>query len=56
MLFRSTHELDIARYCLRMVIMRDGRIVRDEPVRDRLSASEEMRKLQLEQKAVELTT
>jgi putative ABC transport system ATP-binding protein len=51
-----THELDIARYCLRMVIMRDGRIVRDEPVRDRLSASEEMRKLQLEQKAVELTT
>src|SRR4029434_3736134 len=30
-----THELDIARYCVRMVVMRDGRVVRDEPVRDR---------------------
>jgi putative ABC transport system ATP-binding protein len=51
-----THELDIARYTLRMVVMRDGRIVRDEPVRDRLDAAEELQKLKQEQQAVELTT
>ena len=33
-----THELDIAHYCERIVIMRDGRVVTDEPVRDRLFA------------------
>jgi len=51
-----THELDIARYCLRTVVMRDGRVVRDEPVRDRLDAVREMQKLQEEQQAVQLTT
>ena len=50
-----THELDIARYCLRMVIMRDGRVVRDEPVGERLDAAGELRKLQQEHQAVELT-
>ncbi len=50
-----THELDIARFCLRMVVMRDGRIVRDEPVKDRLDAVEEIRKVKLEQQAVQLT-
>jgi ABC-type methionine transport system ATPase subunit len=49
-----THELDIARYTQRMVVMRDGRIVKDEAVRDRLDAIEEMRKLEEEQKAVQL--
>jgi putative ABC transport system ATP-binding protein len=49
-----THELDIARYTLRMVIMRDGRIVRDEPVRDRLDAAEELTRLAHEQEAVQL--
>src|SRR5262245_19621491 len=49
-----THELDIARYALRTVVMRDGRIVRDEPVRERLLATEELRKLAQEQQAVEL--
>jgi putative ABC transport system ATP-binding protein len=51
-----THELDIARFCLRMVVMRDGRIVRDEPVTDRLDAVEEIRKVKLEQQAVQLTS
>ncbi len=51
-----THELDIARFCLRMVVMRDGRIVRDEPVSDRLDAAEEIRKVKLEQQAVQLTS
>jgi putative ABC transport system ATP-binding protein len=49
-----THELDIARYTQRMVVMKDGRIVKDEPVRDRLTAAEEMQKLEEEQKAVQL--
>ncbi|MCI0539423.1 MAG: ABC transporter ATP-binding protein [Verrucomicrobiales bacterium] len=50
-----THELDIASYTQRTVVMRDGRIVKDEPVPDRLNADEEMRKLTDEQKAVQLT-
>ncbi len=49
-----THELDIARYTQRMVVMRDGRIVKDEAVPDRLDAVEEMRKLDEEHKAVAL--
>jgi putative ABC transport system ATP-binding protein len=49
-----THELDIARYTLRSVVMRDGRIVRDEPVRDRLQASTELDKLNRAQQAVQL--
>jgi putative ABC transport system ATP-binding protein len=51
-----THELDIARYTLRMVVMRDGRIVLDEPVRERLDAIQELKKLKQEQQAVELTS
>jgi putative ABC transport system ATP-binding protein len=51
-----THELDIARYCLRTVVMRDGRIVRDEPVPDRLDAAAELKKLKEEQQAVQLTS
>ena len=33
-----THEHDIARYAKRIVELRDGRVVRDEPVRDRRDA------------------
>ena len=50
-----THELDIARYTQRMVVMRDGEIIRDEPVHNRLAAAEELDKLRREQKAVQLT-
>jgi putative ABC transport system ATP-binding protein len=35
-----THEEDIARYAHRMVVFRDGRVRRDMPVADRLSAAE----------------
>jgi putative ABC transport system ATP-binding protein len=49
-----THELDIASYTRRNVIMRDGRIVSDAPVADRLSAGEELRKLTEAQQAVQL--
>jgi putative ABC transport system ATP-binding protein len=49
-----THELDIARYSTRTVVMRDGRIVSDQPVTPRSIATEELRKLVEEQKAVQL--
>ena len=49
-----THELDIAQYTRRMVVMRDGKVVSDAPVGKRLSAETELRRLQEEQKAVHL--
>jgi len=49
-----THELDIARYTKRNVVMRDGRVVSDTLVADRLSAEEELRELQVAQHAVQL--
>ena len=39
-----THEPDIARYCLREITMRDGRIVGDRPVERRLAAAAELAK------------
>ena len=50
-----THELDIARYCRRTVVMRDGRVVSDVPVTDRLDAIEELKKLKQEQQAIQLS-
>jgi putative ABC transport system ATP-binding protein len=50
-----THELDIARYCRRVVIMRDGLVRSDEFIKDRLYAAQELARLDAEQKAVQLT-
>ena len=49
-----THELDIARYTKRMVILRDGKIVTDEAVANRLNAEHELGKLKQAQQAVQL--
>lgn len=49
-----THELDIASYTKRNVVMRDGQIVTDEPVKNRLNAEEELRQLRDAHKAVKL--
>lgn len=49
-----THELDVARYCKRMIILKDGKILTDEKVKDRLSAETELQKLRQEQAAVKL--
>ena len=46
-----THELDIAQYTKRMVVMRDGKVVGDTPVAKRLSAESELHRLHEEQKA-----
>jgi putative ABC transport system ATP-binding protein len=50
-----THEPDIARYTKRNVIMRDGVIITDKFVTDRNVAKDELRRLDEEQKAVQLT-
>jgi len=49
-----THELDIARYATRTVVMRDGRIVSDRPVSERLQAAVELRKIEQEHQAIQL--
>jgi len=49
-----THELDIAQFTRRMVVMRDGKLVSDTPVARRLEAEDELRRLQEEQKAAQL--
>jgi putative ABC transport system ATP-binding protein len=49
-----THELDIARYTKRMVVLRDGKIVTDESVGDRLIAERELLHLRQAQEAVKL--
>jgi putative ABC transport system ATP-binding protein len=51
-----THELDIARYTRRNVVMRDGSIVSDVPVTQRLHAQDELRRLDREHQAVQLTS
>jgi putative ABC transport system ATP-binding protein len=40
-----THETDIAEYAKRVIVMRDGRIVRDEPVENRRNATVELANL-----------
>jgi putative ABC transport system ATP-binding protein len=49
-----THELDVARYTKRMIILRDGKILTDEKVADRLNAEVELKKLRQAQEAVKL--
>ena len=51
----DTHELDIARYTKRNLIMRDGKLVSDVMVPDRLEAETELRRLRDAQQAVKLT-
>ncbi|MBI5425170.1 MAG: ABC transporter ATP-binding protein [Opitutae bacterium] len=50
-----THELDIAHYCKRNLIMRDGRLVSDVQVESRLIATAELRKIQEAEAAAKLT-
>ena len=49
-----THELDIAQFTKRMVVMRDGKVVSDTPVANRLRAESELARLHREQAAVQL--
>jgi putative ABC transport system ATP-binding protein len=49
-----THELDVARYTKRMIILRDGKVLTDEAVKDRFNAENELKKLRQAQEAVKL--
>jgi putative ABC transport system ATP-binding protein len=49
-----THELDVAHYCKRNLILRDGVIVRDELVQDRSIAEVELAKLKEAETAAKL--
>jgi putative ABC transport system ATP-binding protein len=40
-----THEPDIARYANRVVLFRDGKVRRDEPVEERAEAAEVLKTL-----------
>jgi putative ABC transport system ATP-binding protein len=49
-----THELDVASYTKRMIILRDGQVRTDAPVANRLNAENELKKLRQAQEAVKL--
>jgi len=49
-----THELDIARYTKRTVILRDGKLLTDEAIVNRLNADMELEHLREAQQAVQL--
>jgi putative ABC transport system ATP-binding protein len=49
-----THELDIAHYCKRNLILRDGVVVRDEIVQNRSIAEVEMQKIREAEAAAKL--
>ena len=49
-----THELDVARFTKRMVILRDGQIVTDQAVQNRFVAEAEMQKVRAAHQAVKL--
>jgi putative ABC transport system ATP-binding protein len=50
-----THELDIASYCKRNLVMRDGNLISDITVAHRLIATEELAKLDEAQKEAKLS-
>jgi putative ABC transport system ATP-binding protein len=49
-----THELDIASYCKRIIIMRDGQILSDEPNPNRRLATDALALLNQEERRVKL--
>ena len=51
-----THELDIAQYCKRNLVLRDGRLVADTQVAKRLLAPAELAKLQAAEADARLTS
>ena len=49
-----THELDVARFTKRRIVLRDGKILTDEAVEPRSIAETELQRLREEQQAVKL--
>jgi putative ABC transport system ATP-binding protein len=50
-----THELDIASYAKRNIIMRDGQVVSDKPVENRLNSATELARLREAHQSVKLS-
>jgi len=50
-----THELDIAHYCKRNLVLRDGLLVSDVQIKDRLIAEEEIKRIKEQESAAKLT-
>lgn len=50
-----THELDVASYCKRILVVRDGLVVRDEPVANRSIATDELARLRAAEADARLT-
>jgi putative ABC transport system ATP-binding protein len=50
-----THELDVAQYCKRNLILRDGQLVNDVLIKDRMIAEVELSKLKGAEAAAKLT-
>jgi putative ABC transport system ATP-binding protein len=50
-----THELDIAHYCKRNLVLRDGLIVSDIQIKDRLIAEDEIKRIKEQESAAKLT-
>lgn len=50
-----THELDVAQFCKRNLILRDGLLVRDEIVKNRHTADQELARLAQAEKEAALT-
>ena len=43
-----THERDFAMFAKRIVEMRDGRIIKDTKIKERLNAEEELKRIEAE--------
>ncbi len=44
-----THEADIAQYARRVVVVKDGRIIKDEPVAERRSAAQDLERIEADE-------
>ncbi len=51
-----THELDIAAYCRRIIVMRDGRILRDDMNTARIFAGDQRAALDASEEHASLST
>ena len=50
-----THELDIAGYCKRIIVMRDGRIISDQPNETRRHSALEIARIESEEREAKLS-
>ena len=48
-----THERDFASFAKRIIEMRDGRVIRDSVIKNRMNAEEELKRIEAEAEIVE---